>query len=328
MLGGAPGGFVARLEQGTHSLTCSSTWRSSCRPWLAPTSGSAAWFPWRRRVWWLIIVYDEEEVGLASWREAVRLVRACIDGEPFDTDAVVQELGNLFEDVRLGPSTGVIVEEARRRAIPVRRLNSSSLVQLGQGRNLRRIQATVTGLTNSIAVEIAQDKEETKRVLENVGLPVPSGRVVSSLEAAIAAADQIGYPVILKPLNLNHGRGISSRLDDRQAVRDAWATSSERSRRLIVETFSMGRDHRVLVVNGCVIACAERVAAHVVGNGQSTIRQLIVDSNRDPRRGRGHTKVLTYLPCDHRQRSSWPRAATHSRPSLPGRARLSRPRPI
>ncbi|MEO7963019.1 MAG: cyanophycin synthetase, partial [Gemmatimonadaceae bacterium] len=249
-------------------------------------------------VWWLIVGYEEQEVGLESVRQAVNLVRACIDGTPFETQEVLHDLARLFEDVRLGPSTAAIVEEARRRAIPVRRLNSNSLLQLGQGKKLRRIQATVTGLTSYIAAEIAQDKEDTKRLLEGVGLPVPKGRVVSTLEGAMAAADEIGYPVILKPVNLNHGRGISTRLDDAEMVREAWPLSSERTRRVIVESFSTGRDHRVLVVNGCMVACAERVPARVVGNGKSTVRALIEEGNRDPRRGRGHTKVLTFLPAD------------------------------
>jgi cyanophycin synthetase len=190
------------------------------------------------------------------------------------------------------------VEEARRRGIPVRRLNNYSLVQLGLGRNLHRIQATLTDRTSAIGVEIAQDKDDTKRVLENIGLPVPKGDVARTLEGALEIADEIGYPVILKPLAANHGRGISGRLGDPDQLRGAWETSSAYGSRIVVEHFAEGNDHRVLVVNGKVVAAAERVPAHVIGDGNHTVRQLIDIGNRDSRRGFGHTRSLTRLPSD------------------------------
>src|SRR4029079_1834504 len=226
------------------------------------------------------------------------IVRACIANEPIDVRAITQSLLDLHESSRLGPSTGAIVEEARRRGIPVRRLNNYSLVQLGLGRNLHRIQATLTDSTSAIGVEIAQDKDDTKRVLGNIGLPVPKGDVVRTIEGAIETADEIGYPVILKPLAANHGRGISGRLADADQLRAAWEKSSAYGSRIVVEQFAEGRDHRVLVINGKVVAVAERVPAHVVGDGKSTISKLIENGNNDPRRGVGHTKILTKLPTD------------------------------
>ena len=296
---GAPGGFVERLEEGTHlphvlehaALELQSLAGGDVSFGRAVPSGDAG-------VWWVIVAYEEEAVGLESVRAAVRLTRACIADTPYDADAAVQHLRDLFEDVRLGPSTAAVVEEARRRGIPVRRLNSDSLVQLGLGRNLRRIQATLTDHTSAIGVEIAQDKDDTKRVLESVGLPVPRGDVVTTPDDAVALAEEIGYPVILKPLDLSHGRGISDRLDSAAAVRQAWPAASELSRRVVVETYAVGRDHRVLVVGGRVVACAERVPAHVVGDGRRSVRALIDAANQDPRRGRGHNKVLTFLPSD------------------------------
>src|SRR3712207_6705567 len=219
---------------------------------------------------------------------------------PVDMEALVSELQDLYEDTRLGPSTAAVVEEARRRGIPVRRLNSRSLVQLGLGRNLRRIQATLTDHTSAIGVEIAQDKDDTKLVLSNVGLPVPRGEVATTLEQALAIADDMGYPVILKPIDASHGRGISGLLGDESAIRAAWEEARRLSRRVIVERYHHGRDHRVLVVNGRVVACAERVPAHVVGDGRRTVRELVVEANEDPRRGVGHRKILTRLPCDER----------------------------
>jgi cyanophycin synthetase len=296
---GTPGGLVERLERGTHiphilehvALELQNLAGSDVGFGRVVASGDAG-------VWWVIVAYDEEDVGLQSMREAISLVRASLGGTPFDSAAKVRELQDLYEHVRLGPSTWAMVEEARRRGIPVRRLNSRSLVQLGLGRNLRRIQATLTDHTSAIAIEIAQDKDDTKRVLEAIGLPVPVGNVAESADEAVGLAQEIGFPVILKPLDASHGRGISPRLTDEGAVRVAWERASEISDRVIVEQFSEGRDHRVLVIGGKVVAVAERVPAHVIGDGVHTIRELIDAANQDPRRGVGHTKVLTRLECD------------------------------
>src|SRR5918995_712131 len=225
---GAPGGFVERLESGTHiphilehvALELQNLAGSDVGFGRVVASGDAG-------VWWVIVAYDEEDVGLQSMRDAVSLVRASLGGPACDIEHARSELRDLYERVRLGPSTWSIVEEARRRGIPVRRLNSRSLVQLGLGRNLRRIQATMADTTSAIAVEIAQNKDETKRVLESVGLPVPVGDVASDVEEAVDIAMRIRYPVILKPLDASHGRGISPRLDDEAAVRAAWQEPHE-----------------------------------------------------------------------------------------------------
>jgi cyanophycin synthetase len=298
---GTPGGFVEILREGTHlphvlehvALELQVLAGSDVSFGRVVPSGDPG-------VWWVIVAYEEEEVGLQAMRDAVRLVRACATGESFDIEGTVAALEELYGEVRLGPSTAAIVEEARRRGIPVRRLNSRSLVQLGLGKNLRRIQATLTDFTSAIAVEIAQDKDDTKRVLGNIGLPVPRGDVAATEDDAVDIAREIGFPVILKPLDASHGRGISRRLDDERAVRAAWPAAREYSRRVVVERFATGTDHRVLVVDGRVAAVAERVPAHVVGDGARTVRELIDVVNRDPRRGVGHRKSLTRLPCDAR----------------------------
>ena len=295
-----PEGFGAQLARGTHlthvlqhvALELQKRSGSDVSFGRAVPSGDEG-------VWWVMVAYEEEEVGLRSVRDAVAVMQACMTGAPVDDERIVDDLRTLHEDVRLGPSTSAVVDEARRRGIPVRRLNSRSLVQLGLGRNLRRIQATLTDYTSAIGVEIAQDKDDTKRVLSNMGLPVPRGDVATTEGDAVAIAEEIGYPVLLKPLDANHGRGISARLGDADAVRRAWPEAREHSRRVVVESFAEGRDHRVLVIDGCVVACAERVPAHVVGDGRHTVRELVVEANADPRRGAGHTKVLTRLPCDH-----------------------------
>ena len=296
---GAPGGFVERLHEGTEMPHVVEHVALE----LQTLAGSDVGFG---RVvaseepghWRVIIGYEEEEVGIASMHEAIALVRAAIADAPHDIATAVGDLQALHRDVHLGPSTGAIVEEARRRNIPVRRLNAGSLVQLGLGRHLQRIQAAMTDRTSAIAVEIAQDKNDTKRVLEHVGLRVPYGGVARTVEGAVAIAEDTGYPVLLKPLDASQGRGISARLDDEAAVREAWPASAAVGRRVVVERWVDGRDYRVLVVNGCVVACAERVPAHVVGDGTSSVRALIEIANRDPRRSVGHAGVLTKLPDD------------------------------
>jgi cyanophycin synthetase len=248
--------------------------------------------------WWVILEYEEEEVGLEATRRGVEVMRACLKGETPDISGVVAELTDLRDATRLGPSTAVIVEEARRRGIPVRRLNTGSLVQLGLGRSLRRVRAAATDSTSIIAADIAQDKDLTKRALQNIGLAVPVGAVARSLDRAIEIAGEIGFPVLLKPLDGNQGRGISARLDSEAGLREAWARTAERYGTMVVERYVDGRDHRVLVVNGKLVAVAERVAAHVVGDGVNSIRRLAEDVNRDPRRSPGHTNHLTALPLD------------------------------
>lgn len=295
------GGFIERLLEGTHfphvlehvALELQTLIGNDVSFGRVVPSGDEG-------VWWLIVAYEEEQVGLQAMRDAVTIVRACISGEKIDVRAITDDLLALHESSRLGPSTGAIVEEARRRGIPVRRLNNYSLVQLGLGRNLHRIQATLTDSTSAIGVEIAQDKDDTKRVLENIGLPVPKGDVARTVERALEIAAEIGYPVILKPLAANHGRGISGRLNDEAGLREAWKHSSAYGSRIVIEQFAEGRDHRVLVVNKKVVAAAERVPANVVGDGKRTIDELIEEANKDTRRGVGHTKILTKIPTDER----------------------------
>jgi cyanophycin synthetase len=296
-----PGGFLERLREGTHlphilehvSLELQSLAGSDVGFGRVVPSGDPD-------TWWVIVAYEEEEVGLQSMREAVKIIRACIADRPIDVATIVDQLLSLYEAVRLGPSTAAVVEEAKRRGIPVRRLNNYSLVQLGLGKNLRRIQATLSDYTSAIAVEIAQDKDDTKRVLGNIGLPVPKGDVARTVERAMDIVAEIGYPVILKPLDASHGRGISRRIENEDALLEAWNDAREYGNRIVIEQYAEGRDHRVLVINGKVVACAERIPARVSGDGESTIAQLIERENRDPRRGVGHTKTLTKLPADQK----------------------------
>jgi cyanophycin synthetase len=198
----------------------------------------------------------------------------------------------------LGPSTASLVRAAEERGIPWLRMNEQSLIQLGYGKWQQRIQATVTGRTSYIAVELAGDKEETNKILAARGLPVPRQELVRSADRAVTAAKRLGYPVVTKPYNGNHGRGISIHLTNEAEVRAGFEAAAEHSSSVIVETYLTGDDHRLLVVNGELVAATRRTPGHVVGDGVSTVRALVDKVNQDPRRGIGHAKVMTQIELD------------------------------
>ncbi|HEX6574962.1 MAG TPA: cyanophycin synthetase [Gemmatimonadaceae bacterium] len=297
---GRRGGFVQRLDEGTYlphvlehaALELQTQAGTDVGFGRVVESGDEG-------VWWVIVGYEDEDVGTRAIRDAGDIIRACISGEDIDVCAILDELRELREIVALGPSTRAIFDEASRRGIPARRLNSQSLIQLGLGKYLRRVQATVTDFTSSIAVDIAQNKDDTKRFLRNIGLPVPEGDLARTVEGAVEIANEIGYPVIAKPLDASHGRGISGRLDDDEQVTKAFETAIRYNSRVVIEKYAEGNDHRVLVVDGKFVAAAERRPAQVVGNGRNTVRELIAQANGDPRRGKGHRNVLTRLPDDN-----------------------------
>jgi cyanophycin synthetase len=273
----------------------------------------------------VVVQYEQEEVGLEAANLALRLLHALLPTElrPEDFDAA----GFDFPTERdtfiryaqrraLGPSTASLVRAAEERDIPWLRLNKHSLIQFGHGKLQRRIQATITSETRHIAVEIASDKEETNRILADLGLPVPRQVMVYSDSEAALAANKLGFPVVVKPLDANHGRGVSIRLQNAEEVRAAFGLAREHARAVIVEQFIEGFDHRMLVVNGELIAAAKRMPGHVVGDGKHTIEQLVEIANQDPRRGVGHEKVLTRLEFDAQAESILTRAGM-SRASVP-----------
>ena len=198
----------------------------------------------------------------------------------------------------LGPSTRALVEAARRRGIPVQRLNRQSLIQLGWGANQRRIRASVTGRTGLIAAESAGDKAEAKALMAAIGIPVARGEVVRSAEEALAASKRLRAPLVIKPLDGNHGRGVTTGLMTDAEVAAAFAEAARHGRRVMVEEQLPGRDHRVLVVDGQVVAVAERAPPTVVGDGVRTVAELVAGVNADPRRGEGHEAVLTRIRLD------------------------------
>jgi cyanophycin synthetase len=259
-----------------------------------------------RGIYNVVFAYFEEEVGRYAARAAVRLFLELAEGKSVEEIKQtladeVQEMRVIREQVRFGPSTGSIIEEAESRDIPFIRLNEQSLVQLGYGINQQRIQATVTNRTNMISVDIASNKAATKKLLGEMGVPVPKGFRIRDEDEVKSTVESIGFPVVIKPLDGNHGRGATVGIENLEDARAAFHVAQEQSKSkwVIIEKMIAGEDFRALVVNNQLVAIAERTPAHVIGDGSSTIEQLIERVNEDPRRGYGHEKVLTQIEVDH-----------------------------
>ncbi|SHE68015.1 cyanophycin synthetase [Thermomonas hydrothermalis] len=249
-------------------------------------------------VFQVVVEYSEEAVGRRALTLALQLCLSARDDTPFDLDAALAELRALDEDVRLGPSTGSIVEAAVNRGIPYRRLNTGSLVQFGWGCKQRRIQAAEMDCTSAIAEAIAQDKALTKKLLRAAGVPVPDGRPVSSADDAWAAAQEIGLPVVVKPLDGNQGKGVTVNLRSEDEIRRAYEVARTFRDDVMVERYLPGGDYRLLVVGNRLVAAARREPPNVIGDGVSSVRALVEQVNADPRRGDGHATALTRIRLD------------------------------
>jgi cyanophycin synthetase len=301
---GERGGFLRRVEEGT--------WAGHVIEHLAlelqTLAGMDTGYGRTREtsdsgVYNVVFSYIEEEAGRYAARGAVKIFEALAAGISLDELKQVladdvQRLREIREDVRFGPSTGAIVQEAEHRDIPHIRLNTQSLVQLGYGVNQKRIQATVTGRTNMIAVDLASDKDSTKKLLGSMGVPVPKGYLIVNEEELEEVTERLGFPIAIKPLDANHGKGITVGLRSLEEARAAFPLAKKYSRSIIVEQSLVGQDFRALVINNRLVAVAERIPAHVVGDGEHTIRELIDITNQDPRRGYGHENVLTLINVD------------------------------
>ncbi|MFN3926111.1 MAG: cyanophycin synthetase [Pseudanabaenaceae cyanobacterium] len=254
------------------------------------------------QIYQVVFEYQYEQAGRYAARAAVRLCQSLLETGLYPEEELQQDLTDLRElrlECQLGPSTKAIVNEAKARRIPWLELGTRAMIQLGYGVYQKRIQATLTDRTGVLAVELASDKEGTKQILRDSGIPVPKGTVISNVRYLEEAIEDVGgFPIVVKPLNGNHGRGISVDVRDLESAHEAFLLAQDVSRQVIIERFHRGRDHRILVINGKVVAVAERVPAHVVGDGISTISQLIETTNQDPRRGDGHDNVLTKIVID------------------------------
>ncbi|MBW4638812.1 MAG: cyanophycin synthetase [Gloeocapsa sp. UFS-A4-WI-NPMV-4B04] len=253
-------------------------------------------------VYQVALEYLDEQAGRYAARAAVRLCQSIVDRGHYPQQELgqdLQDLKDLSRDAALGPSTDAVVKEAEAKGIPWMSLGTRFVIQLGYGIHQKRMQATMTAQTGILGVELACDKEGTKRILADAGVPVPSGTVINYLDELEKAIEEVGgYPIVIKPLDGNHGRGITIDIRSWQEAQSAYDAAKEVSRSIIVERYYVGRDHRVLVVDSKVVAVAERVPAHVVGDGVSTIEQLIEQTNKDPNRGEGHDNVLTRIEVD------------------------------
>lgn len=249
-------------------------------------------------VFQVVVEYDEESIGRQAIELAEQLCRSAGTGDSFTLSAALEQLKERYEDLRLGPSTGSIVNAALARDIPIRRLTEGSLVQFGWGSRQRRIQAAESDRTSAIAEAIAQDKELTKKLLHAAGISVPRGRPVDNEADAWQAALSLGGPVVVKPQDSNQGRGISVNVIGEQAVIAAYRRAAEVSTDVLVEEYLPGLDHRFLIVDGRLIAAARREPPQVTGDGSLTIAQLVEQVNADPRRGSGHATSLTKIPLD------------------------------
>lgn len=313
------GGFLRRLADGT--------WLGHVAEHVAlelqtlaghrATRGKTRSVKGQPGVYNIMYVYRDAQAGLAAGRFALELVNSLLPPElqgmdrldrvhpldgAYDFDARMVQLQRLVRERSFGPTTQALVDEARRRGIPVLRLDErSSLIQLGYGRNQQRIRASISGQTSLLGVDIAGDKNLTKKLLGEMGIPVPRGEVVRSADDAVRAAKRLRYPLVTKPLDGNHGRGVTTGIDNEEQLRFGFAEAQAQAkgrRSVIVEEFFSGRDHRILVIGGKLVAAAERVPARVIGDGTRSIAALIEDVNRDPRRGDGHEKVMTRIKVD------------------------------
>ena len=296
---GTRGGFFSRIERGT--------WMGHVIEHIAleiqTLAGMETGFGRTREtktpgVYNVVFSYTEENVGMFAAESSVAIAEALIAGTPYDLEADIQKMREIRERVRLGPSTGSIVEEAVSRDIPWIRLGTNSLVQLGYGINQMRFQATITCKTSSIAVDIACNKEQTKKMLDAASIPVANGGICVDEEDLDEVIRKIGYPIVIKPLDGNHGKGASINVKNREDAVDGLAYAKKYSHRVIVEKFITGYDFRVLIIDNKLVAAAKREPAHVKGDGKQNIQQLIEETNRDPRRGYGHENVLTQIDVD------------------------------
>ena len=302
---GVEGGFLRRVKEGT--------WAGHVIEHFAleiqTLAGMDTGFGRTREtdtpgVYNVVFSYLEEEAGIYVAETSVEIFLKIAEQSSKEIlqkilDDHIQKLREIREDVRFGPSTSSIVKEAYQRGIPYIRLNEYSLVQLGFGVHQQRIQATTTGRTNMIAVDLACDKYESKKLMQDMGIPVPRGYELRDPSEIKEVVDAIGFPIAVKPLDANHGKGITVNLTSMKEVRTAFKAAKKFCNTVILERSLVGVDFRALVINNKLVAVAERRPAHVIGDGQHTIQQLIDMVNKDPRRGYGHEKVLTQIEVDH-----------------------------
>jgi cyanophycin synthetase len=296
---GKPGGFFERIKEGT--------WMGHVIEHVAlelqTLAGMETGFGRTRSTgkegeYFVVFSYVEEDAGVYAARASFKICKALAEGSEYDLEEDIQKLREIRENTRLGPSTGCIVDEASKRNIPFIRLNKQSLVQLGYGVHQKRIRATIASTTSSIAVDLAGDKEETKLLLGGAHIPVPGGTVITDEQELDDAIETFDYPLVIKPIDGNHGKGNTTNITNREQAVKALEAAKVYGRNVIIEKFITGFDFRCLVINNKFICAALRTPASVIGDGKNNIQWLVDEVNKDPKRGFGHEKVLTKIIVD------------------------------
>ncbi|MCW3094056.1 MAG: cphA [Ferruginibacter sp.] len=296
---GAPGGFFERVIEGTwmghviEHIALELQTLAGMETGFGRTRGTG-----NEGEYYVVFSYMEEDAGVYAAKAATRIAQSIVDGKEYNLEEDIMRLREIREETRLGPSTGCIVEEAAKRNIPFIRLNKHSLVQLGYGIYQKKIRATIASTTSNIAVDIAGDKEETKNLLGAAQIPVPKGVIVKDEDGLRDAIGSVGYPMVIKPIDGNHGKGATTDINSWEQAVKALAAAQLYSRNVICERFITGFDFRVLVIDNKFICAALRTPASVIGDGEHTIQWLVDETNKDPRRGFGHEKVLTSIKLD------------------------------
>jgi cyanophycin synthetase len=301
---GHEGGFIERLERGTYfaHITEHVALELSDLSGISVAYGKTI-YGGEEGVYQVAVRYKCEEGMRFLLETAVSLVEEAVKGKHFPVEEKVAEAKRIISRNAMGPSTSSLVKAAEARGIPWARMNKESLIQFGYGKHRKIIEATTTSLTSDIAVRIAQDKDAAKKMLEQASLPVPRGIVVGSEEDAVNAFHEIGTMVAMKPHDGHHGNGVCLHISSPDEVRKAYRMAGEYSRNVIVEEFFKGQDYRVLVVDGKMAAAAHRIPAHVTGDGKSSLKELIAEENKNPLRGSGHEKAMTFIHVDHYTKS-------------------------
>ncbi|HEY0433121.1 MAG TPA: ATP-grasp domain-containing protein, partial [Chitinophagaceae bacterium] len=296
---GKPGGFLERVRKGT--------WLGHVVEHIALELQSLAGMPCgfgrtrsagKRGVYHVVFAYQLETAGIYVAHAAINLVKALTSDIGYDVSADIKYLINLNKKEGLGPSTLSLIAEARKRDIPFRRLDGNSLVMFGQGRHQKIVCATVSSTTSGVGVDLAADKEQTRRILDDGFVPIPRGRVVTTKKELRAAVQEIGFPVVIKPVDGNHGRGVKVNIQSYEQAEKAFQLAKKLANNVIVEEFIAGHDFRFLVIDFKLQAVARRTPAAVIGDDHSTVEELIERVNMDERRGEGHEKSLTTIKID------------------------------
>ncbi|MDI3481560.1 MAG: cyanophycin synthetase [Tepidanaerobacteraceae bacterium] len=294
----SPGGFLMRLKEGTYFPHVIEHVALE----ILNLAGQDVKFGKARRLkgslYDVVFGYIVKAPAIKAGELAVRLVKSILCSQKIELDEAIRELARETVEKGLGPSTAAIVSEMKKRGVPVTRIGEGSMVILGYGAHQKRIEATITQNTSCLAVDAACDKTMTKELLSMAGIPVPEGMLVSNEEEAMKAAEKLGFPVVVKPRDGNQGKGVSLNLQNPAMVREAFRLASEHSSKIIVERQIMGKHYRMLVVGGRFICAAERIPAHVIGDGVHTIKELVDITNSDPLRGENHEKPLTKIKID------------------------------